>query len=191
MHEARLVSCRPARLPRRPVQLGRQPGTSFASPPHEAPLERLPLSLESPPPPQTLPRSTSLRCAMQSGASTPAALAHLQRCLFRVCRSPAPTSPAHPHCLPLSTCSAAVAWRWNGAQGLPEDSEVQQGRLLLPQATLSAEGTYSCHSPDGLLLSSTVLRLGRKRGTGPLVGGGGLLLGSCRGGGARERHGCS
>ncbi|KAJ6663023.1 hypothetical protein lerEdw1_010844 [Lerista edwardsae] len=64
------------------------------------------------------------------------------------------------------TCAAAslgsaVAWQWNGAQALPEDSVAQPGRLLLPRAALSSEGTYSCHSPDGLLLSSTVLRLGR------------------------------
>ncbi|XP_066472224.1 interleukin-11 receptor subunit alpha isoform X2 [Tiliqua scincoides] len=56
---------------------------------------------------------------------------------------------------------ATVDWRWNGAHMLPEDSVVQQGQLLLSRATLSSEGTYSCHNTDGLLLSSLVLRLGR------------------------------
>lgn len=60
-----------------------------------------------------------------------------------------------------ASLGATVDWRWNGAHALPEDSVIQQSKLLLPHATLSSEGTYSCHSTDGLLLSSLVLRLGR------------------------------
>ncbi|XP_053153400.1 interleukin-11 receptor subunit alpha isoform X2 [Hemicordylus capensis] len=61
--------------------------------------------------------------------------------------------------------SAIVEWRWDGAAELPEGSRLQQGQLLLPQAELPSEGTYSCHdAASGLLLGSAILRLGRLPG---------------------------
>nr|XP_028603880.1 interleukin-11 receptor subunit alpha isoform X1 [Podarcis muralis] len=69
----------------------------------------------------------------------------------------------------ILTCAGAspgssVEWRWNGGPVLPEDSAVQAGQLLLSHPQLSSEGVYSCHDTSGVLLSSTVLRLGRLPG---------------------------
>ncbi|XP_029142758.1 interleukin-11 receptor subunit alpha, partial [Protobothrops mucrosquamatus] len=55
-------------------------------------------------------------------------------------------------------------WQRIGGSGLPTDSSVQQGQLLLSHVDLSSEGTYSCQDGSGLLLGSVVLRVGRLPG---------------------------
>ncbi|XP_060136389.1 interleukin-11 receptor subunit alpha isoform X2 [Zootoca vivipara] len=69
----------------------------------------------------------------------------------------------------ILTCAGAspgssVEWRWNGGTILPEDSAIQAGQLLLSHTQLSSKGVFSCHDTSGVLLSSTVLRLGRLPG---------------------------
>ncbi|XP_032069450.1 interleukin-11 receptor subunit alpha isoform X3 [Thamnophis elegans] len=55
-------------------------------------------------------------------------------------------------------------WQRNGGSGLPTDSTVQQGRLLLSHVGLSSDGTYSCQDDSGRLLGSLALRVGRPPG---------------------------
>ncbi|NWH76526.1 I11RA protein, partial [Piaya cayana] len=56
--------------------------------------------------------------------------------------------------------SSMKQWRRAGATALPEGSAIHQGALVLPHVSLTAAGTYSCHSMDGGLLHAVTLRLG-------------------------------
>uniref|UniRef100_A0A4W5LD01 Ig-like domain-containing protein n=1 Tax=Hucho hucho TaxID=62062 RepID=A0A4W5LD01_9TELE len=65
-------------------------------------------------------------------------------------------------------CGAAldrtsVKWRLNRSSMLPWQHRVtSDGHLVLLQADHAAEGNYSCHDDQGLLIRTTRLRLGRK-----------------------------
>ncbi|XP_060540420.1 interleukin-11 receptor subunit alpha isoform X4 [Pantherophis guttatus] len=65
---------------------------------------------------------------------------------------------------PGANASSLSRWQRNGGSGLPTDSKVQQGQLLLSHVDLSSEGTYSCQDGGGLLLGSVALRVGRLPG---------------------------
>uniref|UniRef100_A0A8C5S6M7 Interleukin-11 receptor subunit alpha n=1 Tax=Laticauda laticaudata TaxID=8630 RepID=A0A8C5S6M7_LATLA len=60
--------------------------------------------------------------------------------------------------------NSTTRWQRHGGSGLPSDSGVQQGQLLLSHVDLSSEGTYSCQDGAGLPLGSVVLRVGRLPG---------------------------
>uniref|UniRef100_A0A670Z344 Interleukin 11 receptor subunit alpha n=1 Tax=Pseudonaja textilis TaxID=8673 RepID=A0A670Z344_PSETE len=60
--------------------------------------------------------------------------------------------------------NSTTRWQRHGGSGLPSDSRVQQGQLLLSHVDPSSEGTYSCQNGAGLPLGSVVLRVGRLPG---------------------------
>ncbi|XP_039217404.1 interleukin-11 receptor subunit alpha isoform X3 [Crotalus tigris] len=63
-----------------------------------------------------------------------------------------------------SVFSSTSGWQRSGGSGLPTDSSIQQGQLLLSHVDLSSEGIYSCQDGSGLLLGSVALRVGRLPG---------------------------